>query len=119
MVSDICPLMRQLLGGDTMARVLVLYKKPKNAEAFDKHYTSTHIPLAKKIPGLEKYGISQGGVATPAGPGEVHLVATLYFDSLDDLKAGMASPEGKAAGGDLANFADGGAELYFFDTKEV
>jgi uncharacterized protein (TIGR02118 family) len=46
-------------------------------------------------------------------------VATLYFDSADALKAGLASAEGKAAAGDLANFADGGAELYFFDTKEV
>jgi hypothetical protein len=31
----------------------------------------------------------------------------------------LASPEGKAAAADLANFADGGAELYFFDAKEV
>jgi conserved hypothetical protein len=46
-------------------------------------------------------------------------VATLYFDSADALKAGLASAEDKAAAGDLANFADGGAELYFFDTKEV
>jgi len=102
-----------------MAKVIVLYKKPKNAEAFDKHYASVHIPLAKKIPGLTKYDISKGAVATPAGASDVHLVATLYFDSLDALKAGMGSAEGKAAGGDLANFADGGADLYFFETKDV
>ena len=102
-----------------MAKVLVLYKKPKNAEAFDKHYASVHVPLAKKIPGLKKYDISIGGVGAPTGSSDVHLVATLYFDSLDALKAGLASSEGKAAAGDLANFADGGAELYFFDTKDV
>jgi uncharacterized protein (TIGR02118 family) len=102
-----------------MAKLLVLYKKPKNSEAFDKHYTSVHIPLAKKIPGLKKYDVSTGAVGTPAGPSGIHLVATLYFDSVDALKAGLASPEGKAAAGDLANFADGGAELYLFDTKEV
>ncbi|HMF68428.1 MAG TPA: EthD family reductase [Phyllobacterium sp.] len=102
-----------------MARLVVLYKKPKNAEAFDKHYSAVHIPLAKKIPGLKKYDISQGAVRSPAGPSEIHLVATLYFDSLEALKAGLASAEGKATAGDLANFADGGAELYFFDTKEV
>ena len=102
-----------------MAKLLVLYKKPKNSEAFDKHYASVHIPLAKKIPGLKKYDASRGAVGTPAGPSEIHLVATLYFDSADALKAGLASPEGKAAAGDLANFADGGAELYFFDAKEV
>jgi uncharacterized protein (TIGR02118 family) len=102
-----------------MAKLLVLYKKPKNSEAFDKHYASVHIPLAKKIPGLKKYDVSTGAVGTPAGPSEIHLAATLYFESADALKAGLASPEGKAAAGDLANFADGGAELYFFDAKEV
>jgi len=102
-----------------MAKVLVLYKKPKSAEAFDKHYAAVHIPLAKKIPGLKKYGVSKGGVGTPAGPSDIHLVATLHFDSPDALKAGMGSAEGKAAGADLANFADGGVDLYIFDEKEV
>jgi uncharacterized protein (TIGR02118 family) len=102
-----------------MAQVLVLYKKPKSAEAFDKHYASTHIPLAKKIPGLKKYEISTGAVRTPAGDSNIHLVAMLSFASLDALQAGMASAEGKAAAGDLGNFADGGVDLYIFDTKEV
>ena len=102
-----------------MAKVLVLYKKPKSAEAFDKHYASVHIPLAKKIPGLKKYDVSAGGVGTPAGPSDIHLVATLAFDTMDALKAGMGSAEGKAAAADLANFADGGVDLYLFDTKDV
>src|SRR3954467_13450056 len=102
-----------------MAKVLVLYKKPKSAEAFDTYYAATHIPLAKKIPGLKKYDISAGGVGTPAGPSDIHLVAPLQFDSLAALQAGMGAPEGQAAGADLANFADGGVDLYLFDTKEV
>ena len=102
-----------------MAKVVVLYKKPKDADAFDKYYASTHIPLAKKIPGLKKYDISKGDIATPAGASGLHLVATLYFDSMDSLRAGLGSAEGKAAAGDLANFADGGADLYFFDTKDA
>jgi uncharacterized protein (TIGR02118 family) len=40
-----------------MAKVVALYKNPKNAEAFDKHYSSVHIPLAKKIPGLKKSSV--------------------------------------------------------------
>jgi len=102
-----------------MAKLLVLYKKPKSAEAFDKHYAAVHIPLAKKIPGLRKYDIDTGVAGTPAAPSQIHLVATLHFDSLDALKAGLASPQGQAAAGDLANFADGGADLYLFDAKEV
>ncbi len=41
-----------------MAELVVMYKTPKNAAAFDKHYSEKHIPLAKKIPGLRKYAIS-------------------------------------------------------------
>jgi type IV secretion system protein VirD4 len=36
--------------------------------AFDKHYIEAHVPIAKKIPGLRKYEVSQGPVATPGGP---------------------------------------------------
>jgi uncharacterized protein (TIGR02118 family) len=102
-----------------MARLVVLYKTPKSADAFDRYYFATHVPIAKKIPGLKKYDVSKGAVASPAGASGVHLVATLYFDSLDAIKAAFASAEGQATAGDLANFADGGADLYFFDTKEV
>jgi hypothetical protein len=38
---------------------------------------------------------------------------------MDALKAGLSSPEGQAAAGDLANFADAGVDLYMFDTKDV
>lgn len=31
-----------------MPKVLVLYKTPKSAEAFDKHYMNVHVPLAKR-----------------------------------------------------------------------
>lgn len=101
-----------------MAQLVVFYKTPKSADAFDRYYFATHVPLAKKLPGLKKYDVSNGPVASPAGASGVHLVATLYFDSLDAIKAAFGS-EGKATAGDLANFADGGADLYFFDTKEV
>jgi uncharacterized protein (TIGR02118 family) len=102
-----------------MAKIVVLYKTPKSADAFDKYYFATHVPLAKKLPGLKKYDVSKGPVAASAGASGVHLVATLYFDSVDAIKAAFASAEGKATAGDLANFADGGADLYFFDTKDV
>jgi uncharacterized protein (TIGR02118 family) len=102
-----------------MPKVLVLYKTPKSAEAFDKHYMDVHVPLAKKIPGLKSYDISRGPVNGPTGATNIHLVATLAFDSMQALQAGMGSAEGKAAAGDLPNFADGGVDLYIFDTQSV
>ncbi|MGH6973834.1 MAG: EthD family reductase, partial [Stellaceae bacterium] len=38
-----------------MAHMVVIYKTPKDKAAFDRHYFGTHVPLAKKIPGLRKY----------------------------------------------------------------
>jgi uncharacterized protein (TIGR02118 family) len=102
-----------------VAKLVVLYKTPKDKAHFDAHYASTHIPLAKKIPGVRKYEVSTGSVASPAGDPGVHLVAMLTFDSAEAIAAGFGSPEGKAAAGDLANFASGGADLLMFETKEV
>lgn len=102
-----------------MARLIVLYKTPTDPAAFDRYYAATHIPLAKRIPGLRRYSVSRGPIASAAGASDLHLVATLYFDTLADVQAGFASPEGQAAAGDLSNFADGGADLIFFDDDDV
>jgi uncharacterized protein (TIGR02118 family) len=102
-----------------MAQVLVMYKTPKDTAAFDKHYSEIHIPLAKKIPGLRKYEVSKGTVGTPGGPSGFHLIATLHFDDLAAVKAGFGSPEGKAAGADVAKFATGGADMIMFENQEV
>ena len=102
-----------------MAEILVIYKTPKDPAAFDRYYAETHIPLAKKLPGLRKYQVSQGPVASAAGPSGVHLIATLTFDSVAVVQAALASPEGQAAAADLPKFATGGADILFYDTRVV
>jgi uncharacterized protein (TIGR02118 family) len=102
-----------------MAEMVVIYKTPTDSAAFDKHYAETHIPLAKKIPGLRKYQISHGTVATPAGPSGAHLIAILTFDSVVAIQAAFGTPEGQAAGADVAKFATGGADLMFFETRDA
>lgn len=102
-----------------MAELVALYRKPANAAAFDAYYSSTHMPLAKKIPGLRHYEISAGAVSTPQGDSPYHLVAILSFDSAAAIQQALNTPEGQATGGDLANFAQAGVELLVFDSKEV
>ena len=102
-----------------MAKVLALYKKPADAAAFDAYYYSTHVPLAKTLPGLRGYEVSTGPIGTPAGEAPLHLVAILSFDSLAAIQAALGSPEGAATAGDLGNFAQAGVDLLMFDTKEI
>ena len=102
-----------------MADLVVLYKTPKDPAAFDKYYFETHIPLAKKLPGLRKYKVTKGPVATPGGPSNLHLIATLSFDNMAAIGAAFGSPEGKATAADVPKFASGGVEMHFSETAEV
>jgi uncharacterized protein (TIGR02118 family) len=102
-----------------MAQVVVTYKTPKDPAAFDNDYAETHIPLAKKMPGLRKFEISKGPVISPAGPSGIHLMAILTFDNMAAVQAACGSPEGKAAAADVTNFATGGADIIFYDTREA
>ncbi|WP_018631750.1 EthD family reductase [Neomegalonema perideroedes] len=100
-----------------MARLVAFYKTPKDKAAFDAYYTATHAPLARKIPGLRGYTVSDGPVTAVAGAQDVYKVAVLEFDSLAALQAGLATPDGQAAAGDIPNFATGGVDLVVFDSK--
>ena len=102
-----------------MARLVVIYKTPKDAAAFDKHYYVTHIPIAKKIPGLRKYEVSQGPIVTPAGPSDFHLVATLHFDDMAAIQKAFASPEGQAAAADVRTFTTDPPHMLLFENREV
>jgi uncharacterized protein (TIGR02118 family) len=102
-----------------MARVVAMYKAPKDPVAFDKYYFETHVPIAKRLPGLRKYEVNQGAVAAPAGSSGLHLVAILYFDDMAAIQHALTSPEGQATVADLQNFATGGVEILMFDQREV
>ena len=60
-----------------MAKVIALYKKPTDPAAFDSHYWSTHMPLAKTMPGLRKYEVSTGPIGTPSGEASLYMVGIL------------------------------------------
>lgn len=102
-----------------MARLLVMYKTPRDTAAFDKHYFEKHVPLAKKIPGVRRYEVSQGSVASPMGGSGYHLVAILQFDDVAAIQNAFASAEGQAAVADVQGFATGGVDIFMFDSREV
>ncbi|MGD0182584.1 MAG: EthD family reductase, partial [Terriglobales bacterium] len=73
---------------------------------------------ARRLPGLRSCEISAAPPRVLAG-NPTHLVAELTFDSLADLDAALASPEGQATAGDLKNFAQAGVTLLVFDSEAV
>jgi uncharacterized protein (TIGR02118 family) len=102
-----------------MARLVVMYKTPRDRAAFDTHYFASHVPLAKTIPGLRKYEVNSGPIASPTGSTDYHLIAILHFDDLAAIQNGFASAEGQAAAADVQTFATGGVDMFMFDSREV
>ncbi|RNI20468.1 EthD family reductase [Flexivirga caeni] len=97
-----------------MPQLVVAYGKPDDPAAFDSYYTSTHQPLADKIPGVTSW--HAGHCAAPDGSEPpYYVVAVLNFASQEALSAGLASPDGQAAAADIANFATGGATMLVID----
>jgi uncharacterized protein (TIGR02118 family) len=104
-----------------MARMVVVYRRPEDVEAFSRHYFETHVPLAKKLPGLRKYEVSQGPVACSADTPDATMIATLHFDDMAALRNALASEEGRACGADRPKFAPDTSrfQMFFFDSKDL
>ena len=104
-----------------MARLVVMYKTPKDTAAFDKYYFETHVPLTQKIHGLKKFEVSQGAVASPTGDPGIHRIAVLHFDSMAAIQAAFASPAGQAAAADVGVFSPepGSVQILMFETRQI
>ncbi len=99
-------------------RLLVTYGPPTDPAAFDAHYRDVHTGLAQKIPGVTRF--STGHPETMDGsPSPAYLIAELDFESAEAMGASMSSPEGSAAGADVATFATGGATMVHFDVQDA
>jgi uncharacterized protein (TIGR02118 family) len=98
-------------------RLLVQYGQPTDPAAFDQHYRDVHMGLAQQIPGLLRF--ATGHPRAVDGKEAPYLVAELDFESAEAFGAGMQSPQGAAAGADVATFATGGASMSSFDVEDV
>jgi uncharacterized protein (TIGR02118 family) len=87
-----------------MIKLVALFKRPADVEAFDRHYDDTHAPLMRKVPGLERMEVTRNLKAFRGEP-DYYLIAEMYFRDQESFDAAMASEENRAAGKDLMGFA--------------
>jgi len=97
-------------------------RKPgMSVEAFQRHWRQIHGPLGVAVPLLRRYvqshtrlaGYERGRVPTWDG------VASLWFDSLGDLRAAVASPEFARAKADDPSFLAPGSVASIVTTEHV
>jgi uncharacterized protein (TIGR02118 family) len=104
-----------------MAQMIVIYKAPENPAAFDRHYFEVHVALARQLPGLRKLETNRGPIISLHGASDVHLVATLHFDSLADINAAFMSECGRACAADRQQLAPhaNDVQIFLFDTQSL
>jgi uncharacterized protein (TIGR02118 family) len=92
----------------TGVKLTVLYTKQKDPEAFTKYYLSTHVPLIEKAPGVKKTEVATVLPPPDQPPPPYYRITEIYFEDIGALQKTFATPEWKAIGADVANFADPG-----------
>src|SRR5215472_4344206 len=97
---------------ESMAKLIVLYRIPRDPAEFDRYYAQVHTPLVKKIPGLRRFEVTRL-TGAPSGASDLYLIAELYFDNAAAREAALASNEGKATEADVPKFAEGIVSVYF------
>jgi uncharacterized protein (TIGR02118 family) len=85
-------------------KIVVLYPPQPDPEGFKAYYVNTHIPLARKLPGLLALRYSFG-VQGVGGNAPYFCVFEAEFRDGAALGAAMGSPEGQAVAADVPNFA--------------
>jgi uncharacterized protein (TIGR02118 family) len=99
-------------------RLVVSYGQPQDPAAFDAYYRDTHTPLALAQPGLLRLTFGHPRSLDPAQPAP-YLVAELDFESQESMNETLSSPEGRAAGTDVRNFATGGVSFAHFEVHQA
>lgn len=99
-----------------MHKIVVLYPPQPDPEAFKAYYVTTHIPLVRKLPGLQalRYSFDVQGVGADA---PYFCIFEAEFADSAALGGAMGSPEGQAVAADVQNFAPVPPTLIHYPTE--
>ena len=94
-----------------MPRLIVLYNKPDETDAFDAHYRDVHMPIVSRYPNLRDVRLSKlAGVG--GRESAYYLMAEMTFDTAADLDDAIMSEPGAESAKDLRNFAGAGVTMF-------
>lgn len=99
-----------------MIKYVALYRTPQDPETFDKDYFGTHVPIVNDTPGLvrtELAKVTRMMVGEPA----YYLLAELYFDSVESMRAAFKTDPWRGSGENLQSW--GGMDLVTMFTAQV
>jgi uncharacterized protein (TIGR02118 family) len=99
-------------------KLVVMYPRPRDIDAFEKLYQSEHVPMAvEKLKGKTKF-VATKVIGSPQGTAQFYRVAEVHFPSMDALQACAASEGGKETLAHAARISSGGAPVVLIAEEE-
>ncbi len=93
-------------------KLVVIYPRPKDIEAFEQLYQKEHVPLAvEKLAGKTKL-VATKVVASPQGTAPFYRIAEVHFPSMQALQDCAASEGGKQTIAHAVSISSGGAPIF-------
>lgn len=96
-----------------MFKLVTLYRRVDDDSALEEFFSGTHLPLAEKLPGLQKSEVSRIS-GKPGGESRYHMMYELYFESRDAYQKAMISEPGLALLKALTPWWQGKIVTWFF-----
>jgi uncharacterized protein (TIGR02118 family) len=93
-------------------KLVALYTRPDDPEAFEEYYAGTHMPLAAKVPGVQRAEAGRLVAALDGGEESYYRMAELYFADRPAFDAALATPEMKATTADYQKIAPPGSRMF-------
>lgn len=101
-----------------MVKVLLLFGKPVDRDAFNRYFEDTHEPLLTRLPDLEALRVNRvAGAVTGDSP--FYLIVELEFSSDQVMQTALNSQSGQLMARDFSNFASGGVTVLLCDSSPV
>jgi uncharacterized protein (TIGR02118 family) len=100
-------------------KLMVIYPRPTDVEAFDKTYIEDHLPMAaRKIPGKTKF-LTTRVIGTPSGEAAPYYrIAELHFPSMEALQTAAASQGAQEAIAHALAISTGGSPVFLVAEEE-
>jgi len=100
-------------------KLVVMYPRPRDIEAFEKIYHEEHVPMAiAKLAGKTKM-VGTRILGSPQGTPSFHRIAEVHFPSMDVLEACAASEGGKQTIAHAVSISSGGVPTILVAEEET
>jgi uncharacterized protein (TIGR02118 family) len=100
-------------------KLVVIYPRPKDVDAFENVYRNEHVPLAIARLATKTKIVAAKVLSSPQGVPPFYRIAEVHFPSIEALEACAASEGGKETLAHAVKISTGGTPIFLVAEEET